>query len=40
MLLIIEFFLGIIAVFIGGFLLATALEKIFHMNLNPDSQHE
>jgi|WetSurMetagenome_2_1015567.scaffolds.fasta_scaffold1032444_2 hypothetical protein len=40
MFFIIEFFLGIIAVFLVGYILALALEKIFHINLNPDHKNE
>lgn len=40
MLVTVEFFLGLIAVFFIGFLIATALEKIFHTNFEePDSDN-
>jgi hypothetical protein len=41
MILTVEFFLGLIATFIIGYLLAIVLEKIFHINLEEKfSKHE
>jgi hypothetical protein len=41
MILTVEFFLGLVAAFLIGYLLATALEKIFHINLEEKfSRHE
>jgi hypothetical protein len=34
MIVTVEFFFGLIAVFLIGFIIATALEKIFHINFD------
>jgi hypothetical protein len=36
----IEFFFGLIAVFFIGFMIATALEKIFHINFDEPVNEE
>jgi hypothetical protein len=38
MIITIEFFIGIIVVFLIGYLIAIALEKIFHIHLNNSSK--
>jgi len=38
--LTVEFFLGLIAVFFIGYLIATCLEKIFHLTLDESKWHD
>jgi hypothetical protein len=38
--LTIEFFIGMILIFTIGYLLATVLEKAFHLDLNNSKKHE
>ena len=38
MLVILEFFAGIVAVFLIGYFLAIGLEKIFHINLTSNKK--
>jgi hypothetical protein len=40
MIVTVEFFLGLIAVFLFGYLIATILEKIFHINFDEPGSDE